>query len=97
MESSVHIVGKFYLINAIELTVESVKQGIKKNWIFFIIIIIAFLADRLTKSQVIDFFLSYKSDSYYFNSFLNFPIGYFLCFANFQNYNSDYLLCFLSK
>ena len=74
MESSVHIVGKFYLINAIELTVESFKQGIKKNWIFFIIIIIAFLADRLTKSQVIDFFLSYKSDSYYFNSFLNFVL-----------------------
>ena len=53
---------------------ESVKQGIKKNWIFFIIIIIAFLADRLTKSYVIDFFLSYKSDSYYFNSFLNFVL-----------------------
>ena len=61
MELSVHIVGKFYLLNAIELTVESVKQEIKRNWIFFIIIIIAFLADRLTKSYVIDFFLSYKS------------------------------------
>ena len=53
---------------------ESIKQEIKKNWIFFIIIIIAFLADRLTKSCIIDFFLSYKSSSYYFNSFLNFVL-----------------------
>ena len=51
---------------------ESVKQEIKRNWVFFVIIIIAFLADRLTKSYVIDFFLSYKLNSYYFNSFLNF-------------------------
>lgn len=53
---------------------ESIKQGIKKNWVFFIIVIIAFLADRFTKSYVIDFFLGYKSDSYYFNSFLNFVL-----------------------
>jgi signal peptidase II len=54
--------------------VESIRQGIKNNWIFFIIIVIGFLVDRLTKSYVIDFFLSYKLDSYYFNSFLNFVL-----------------------
>ena len=53
---------------------ESIKQKIKRNWIFFIIIVIAFLVDRLSKSYVIDFFLSYKLDGYYFNSFLNFVL-----------------------
>lgn len=53
---------------------ELIKQVIKKNWIFFIVIIIAFSADRITKSWVINFFLSYTSDTYYFNSFLNFVL-----------------------
>ena len=56
------------------LTVELFKSVIKKNWIFFLIILVCFLFDRLTKIYVIDFFLNYKTDSYYYNPFLNFVL-----------------------
>jgi len=54
--------------------VELIKHRIKENWIFLVIIILAFLADRTSKNYVINFFLTYGSDSYYFNSFLNFVL-----------------------
>ena len=53
---------------------ELIKQKIKENWIFLVIIIITFLTDRTSKNYVINFFLTHGSDSYYFNSFLNFVL-----------------------
>ena len=35
---------------------------------------LTFLADRTSKNYVINFFLTHGSDSYYFNSFLNFVL-----------------------
>jgi len=54
--------------------VELIKQKIKKNWIFFLIVALMFLADRVSKNYIINFFLTFGSDSYYFNSFLNFVL-----------------------
>ena len=56
------------------LTVELIKQRIKENWIFLAIVILVFLADRTSKNYVINFFLTHGSESYYFNSFLNFVL-----------------------
>ena len=53
---------------------ELIKQKIKKNWIFFLIVALMFLADRVSKNYIINFFLTFGSDSYYFNSFLNFVL-----------------------
>ena len=53
---------------------ELIKQRIKENWIFLVIIMLTFLADRTSKNYVINFFLTHGSDSYYFNSFLNFVL-----------------------
>jgi len=54
--------------------VELIKQKIKENWVFLVIIILAFLLDRVSKNYVVNFFLTHGSDSYYFNSFLNFVL-----------------------
>ena len=54
--------------------VELIKKKIKKNWIFFLIVALMFLADRVSKNYIINFFLTFGSDSYYFNSFLNFVL-----------------------
>jgi len=54
--------------------VQLIKQKIKENWIFLVVITVMFLTDRVSKNYVIDFFLNYGSDSYYFNSFLNFVL-----------------------
>jgi len=56
------------------LTVELIKQRIKENWIFLAIVILVFLADRTSKNYVINFFLTHGSESYYYNSFLNFVL-----------------------
>ena len=53
---------------------ELIKQRIKENWIFLVIIMFTFLADWTSKNYVINFFLTHESDSYYFNSFLNFVL-----------------------
>ena len=53
---------------------ESLKDTLKKNWIFFLVIAFMFFADRITKYYIINFFLDYKADTYYFNPFLNFVL-----------------------
>ena len=50
---------------------ESIKNKLKNNYIFVIIILFMFAMDRFSKEYVIDFFLSYKEQSYYLYSFLN--------------------------
>lgn len=50
---------------------ESLKQKLKKNWLFFIIFIIVFVLDRVSKIYVIDFFLDQKIDTFYINPYLN--------------------------
>ena len=50
---------------------ESIKNKLKNNYIFVIIILLMFAMDRFSKEYVIDFFLSYKEQSYYLYSFLN--------------------------
>ena len=50
---------------------ESIKNKLKKNYIFVIIILLMFAMDRFSKEYVIDFFLSYKEQSYYLYPFLN--------------------------
>jgi len=54
--------------------VEFLKQKLKKNWLFFIIFIIVFVLDRVSKIYVIDFFLDKKIDTFYINSYLNFVL-----------------------
>ena len=44
---------------------------IKKNLIFFLIIILMFSLDRISKEYIIEFFLSYDEQSYYLYPFLN--------------------------
>ena len=44
---------------------------IKKNLIFFLIIILMFSLDRISKEYIIEFFLSYREQSYYLYPFLN--------------------------
>jgi signal peptidase II len=51
--------------------VESIKNKLKNNYIFVIIILLMFAMDRFSKEYVIDFFLSYKEQSYYLYPFLN--------------------------
>lgn len=50
---------------------ESIKNKLKNNYIFVIIILLMFAMDRFSKEYVIDFFLSYKEQSYYLYPFLN--------------------------
>ena len=50
---------------------ESIKNKLKNNYIFVIIILLMFAMDRFSKEYVINFFLSYKEQSYYLYSFLN--------------------------
>ena len=50
---------------------ESIKNKVKNNYIFVIIILLMFAMDRFSKEYVIDFFLSYKEQSYYLYPFLN--------------------------
>ena len=50
---------------------EYLKQKLKKNWLFFIIFIIVFVLDRVSKIYVIDFFLDQKIDTFYINPYLN--------------------------
>jgi signal peptidase II len=69
-----HIAGRFYPINATGIIVVSLKDTLKKNWIFFLVVALMFFADRTTKHCIINFFLDYKADTYYFNPFLNFVL-----------------------
>ena len=50
---------------------ESSQNKLKNNYIFLIIILLMFAIDRFSKEYVIDFFLSYKEQSYYLYPFLN--------------------------
>ena len=50
---------------------ESIKNKLKNNYIFIIIILLMFAMDRFSKEYVIDFFLSYKEQSYYLYPFFN--------------------------
>ncbi len=54
---------------------ESLKQKLKKNWFFFIISIVIFFLDRISKIYVIDFFLDQKIDTFYINPYLNFVLN----------------------
>jgi signal peptidase II len=69
-----HIAGKFYPTNATGIIVVSLKNTLKKNWIFFLVIIVMFSADRATKEYVKNFFLDYGAETYFFNPFLNFVL-----------------------
>jgi len=51
--------------------VESIKDKLKNNYIFVIIIFSMFAIDRFSKEYVIDFFLSYQEQSYYLYPFFN--------------------------
>jgi len=51
--------------------VESIKQKLKQNYIYIFIIIFMFALDRGSKEYIINFFLSYKEQSYYLFPFLN--------------------------
>lgn len=53
---------------------ESLKQKLKKNWFFFIISIVIFFLDRVSKIYIIDFFLDQKIDTFYINPYLNFVL-----------------------
>ena len=50
---------------------ELIKNKLKKNYIYLLIIILMFVLDRASKEYVIKFFLSYQEPSYYLFSFLN--------------------------
>jgi signal peptidase II len=78
--------------------VVSLKDILKKNWIFFLVIIIMFFADRATKEYVRIFFLDYKADTYFFNPFLNFVLVWNtgMAFGLFESDNYIYhILTFL--
>jgi len=51
--------------------VELIKNKLKKNYIYILIIILMFVIDRASKEYVIKFFLSYQEPSYYLFPFLN--------------------------
>jgi signal peptidase II len=51
--------------------VELIKNKLKKNYIYILIIILMFVLDRASKEYVIKFFLSYQEPSYYLFPFLN--------------------------
>jgi len=51
--------------------VESIKNKLKNNYIFVIVILLMFVMDRFSKEYIINFFLSYKEQSYYLLQFLN--------------------------
>jgi len=51
--------------------VELIKNKLKKNYIYILIIILMFVLDRASKAYVIKFFLSYQEPSYYLFPFLN--------------------------
>ena len=53
---------------------ESLKQKLKKNWFFFVISIVIFFLDRVSKIYIIDFFLDQKIDTFYINPYLNFEL-----------------------
>ena len=50
---------------------ELIKNKLKKNYIYILIIILMFVLDRASKEYVIKFFLSYQEPSYYLFPFLN--------------------------
>lgn len=50
---------------------ELIKNKLKKNYIYILIIILMFVIDRASKEYVIKFFLSYQEPSYYLFPFLN--------------------------
>jgi len=51
--------------------VESIKNKVKNNYIFVVIILLTFAIDRFSKEYIIDFFLNYKEQSFYLYPFLN--------------------------
>ena len=50
---------------------ELIKNKLKKNYIYILIVILMFVLDRASKEYVIKFFLSYQEPSYYLFPFLN--------------------------
>jgi signal peptidase II len=93
-----HIAGKFYPTNATGIIVVSLKNTLKKNWIFFLVIIVMFSADRATKEYIKFFFLDYGADTYFFNPFLNFVLVWNtgMAFGLFESENYIYhILTFL--
>ena len=50
---------------------ESIKNKVKNNYIFVVIILLTFAIDRFSKEYIIDFFLNYKEQSFYLYPFLN--------------------------
>jgi signal peptidase II len=80
------------------IIVGSLKDILKKNWIFFLVIITMFFADRISKDYIINFFLDYKAGTYYFYPFLNFVLVWNagMAFGLFESYNHTYhILTFL--
>ena len=76
----------------------SLKNILKKNWIFFLVIIVMFSADRATKEYIKIFFLDYGADTYFFNPFLNFVLVWNtgMAFGLFESENYIYhILTFL--
>lgn len=47
---------------------------LKKNYLYFFLIFFLFFLDRLSKNYIIEFFLNYESEIYYYNPFLNFVL-----------------------
>jgi len=83
--------------------VESLKQKLKKNWFFFIISIVIFFLDRVSKIYIIDFFLDQKIDTFYINPYLNFVLiwntgmafGVLQSDSIFYHFLSTFIFCIL--
>lgn len=82
---------------------ESLKQKLKKNWFFFIISIVIFFLDRVSKIYIIDFFLDQKIDTFYINPYLNFVLiwntgmafGVLQSDSIFYHFLSTFIFCIL--
>ena len=82
---------------------ESLKQKLKKNWFFFIISIVIFFLDRVSKLYIIDFFLDQKIDTFYINPYLNFVLiwntgmafGVLQSDSIFYHFLSTFIFCIL--
>jgi len=76
----------------------------KKNWFFFLVIIVAFLLDRVTKIYVIDFFLTQKIETHYLTSFINIVLiwntgiafGLLESDSNFYHFLSVLIFCLIA-
>jgi len=76
----------------------------KKNWFFFLVIIVAFLLDRVKKIYVIDFFLTQKIETHYLTSFINIVLiwntgiafGLLESDSNFYHFLSVLIFCLIA-